>query len=461
MVKRYAIILAAGKSTRFKSDTPKIMHRLCGKHMMLHVLDKLQDLQIEKTFLIVNQVTKELMEVVSPYEVHFIEQTKQLGTGHALLAAASQLKSLTGTLLILCADTPLIRVKTLQQILETCETQNTDQVVLTTSLNNPSGYGRILRDTNGKAIDIIEEKEISNEQATIHEINTGVICLKIPSLLKGLPHLTPSEQSGEYYLTDLFRILLDQGKKVTTLTTDYPDEALGVNNREQLSIVEMKLRNKIVQKWMLNGVTFLDPSSVYVDVSATIGSDTVIYPGVIIEGSSKIGVGCVVHGFSHLKNAILEDGVVVDHCSIIRDSSIGRQTRVGPFAHLRQNCIVGHESRIGNFVEVKQSQIGNKTKAAHLSYLGNAEIGNQVNIGAGTITCNYDGKQKNTTVIEDEVFVGSGSQLIAPVTLEKKAYIAAGSTITEDVPKQSLGIARQKQVNRPGWTNDKTKKKKK
>ena len=461
MVKRHAIILAAGKSTRFKSDTPKIMHRLCGKHMMLHVLDKLQDLRIGKTFLLVNQVTKELMEVVSPYEVHFIEQTKQLGTGHALLTAASQLKSLTGILLVLCADTPLIRVKTLQQILETCETQNADQVVLTTSLNDPSGYGRILRDTNGKAIDIIEEKEIGHEQATIHEINTGVICLKIPSLLEGLPHLTPSEQSGEYYLTDLFRILLDQGKKVTTLTTDYPDEALGVNNREQLSIVEMKLRNKIVQKWMLNGVTFLDPSSVYIDVSATIGSDTVIYPGVIIEGSSKIGTGCVVYGFSHLKNAILEDGVIVDHCSIIRDSSIGRQTRVGPFAHLRQNCIVGHESRIGNFVEVKQSQIGNKTKAAHLSYLGNAEIGNQVNIGAGTITCNYDGKQKHTTVIEDEVFVGSGSQLVAPVTLEKTAYIAAGSTITEDVPKQSLGVARQRQVNKLGWTNDKTKKKKK
>ena len=320
--------------------------------------------------------------------------------------------------------------------------------MLTTSLNDPSGYGRILRDTNGKAIDIIEEKEINNEQATINEINTGVICLKISSLLEGLPHLNPSEQSGEYYLTDLFRILLDQGKKVTTLTTDYPDEALGVNNREQLSIVEMKLRNKIVQKWMLNGVTFLDPSSVYVDVSATIGSDTVIYPGVIIEGSSKIGSGCVVHGFSHLKNAILEDGVIVDHCSIIRDSSIGKQTQVGPFAHLRQNCIVGHESRIGNFVEVKQSQIGNKTKAAHLSYLGNAEIGNQVNIGAGTITCNYDGKQKHTTVIEDEVFVGSGSQLVAPVTLKKKAYVAAGSTITDNSEKDSLLI-------------DKTKKKKK
>ena len=398
------------------------------------------------------------MEVVRPYAVHFIEQTKQLGTGHALLTATPHLKSLTGNLLVLCADTPLIRVKTLQQILETCETQNADQVVLTTSLNDPSGYGRILRDTNGKAIDIIEEKEISNKQATIHEINTGVMCLKISSLLEGLPHLTLSEKSGEYYLTDLFRVLLDQGKKVTTLTTDYPDEALGVNNRKQLSIVEMKLRNNIVQKWMLNGVTFLDPSSAYIDASVTIGSDTVIYPGVIIEGSSKIGTGCVVHGFSHLKNAILEDGVIVDHCSVIRDSSIGKQTQVGPFAHLRQNCIVGHESRIGNFVEIKQSRIGNKTKASHLSYLGNAEIGNQVNIGAGTITCNYDGKQKHTTVINDDVFVGSGSQIVAPVTLGEKAYIAAGSTITEDVPEQSLGVARQRQVNKLDWTKDKTKK---
>ena len=291
-----------------------------------------------------------------------------------------------------------------------------------------------------------------------NEINTGVMCLKISSLLEGLPHLTLSEKSGEYYLTDLFRVLLDQGKKVTTLTTDYPDEALGVNNRKQLSIVEMKLRNNIVQKWMLNGVTFLDPSSAYIDASVTIGSDTVIYPGVIIEGSSKIGTGCVVHGFSHLKNAILEDGVIVDHCSVIRDSSIGKQTQVGPFAHLRQNCIVGHESRIGNFVEIKQSRIGNKTKASHLSYLGNAEIGNQVNIGAGTITCNYDGKQKHTTVINDDVFVGSGSQIVAPVTLGEKAYIAAGSTITEDVPEQSLGVARQRQVNKLDWTKDKTKK---
>ncbi len=425
---------------------------------MLHVLDKLRDLQIGKTFLVVKQVTKELEEALSPRRVHFIEQAEQLGTGHALLTAAPQFKGLTGNLLVLCADTPLIRVETLQRIMETCEEQNADQVLLTTSFNDPSGYGRILRDKKGEAIDIVEEKEASPEQTTIREINTGVICLKISSLLKGLPELTPSQQSGEYYLTDLFRILRDQGKKVITLTTDHPDEARGVNDREQLSVAEMKLRDEIARRWMGNGVTFLNPSSVYIDDSVAIGPDTVIYPGVIIEGSSKIGAGCVIRSFSHLRNAILEDGVIVDHCSVIRDSSIGRQTQVGPFAHLRQNCLIGSESRIGNFVEVKQSRIGNQTKAAHLSYLGDAEVGDRVNIGAGTITCNYDGKQKHKTVIEDEVFVGSGSQLVAPVTLHQKAYVAAGSTITEDIPEQSMGVARQKQVNKLDWTKGKAKK---
>ena len=458
MPKRHAIILAAGKGTRFKSNTPKIMHSLCGKPLILHVLDKLQNLQIRKTFLVVNQVTRELEEALSPRRVHFIEQEKQLGTGHALLAVAPQLKGLTGNLLVLCADTPLIRVDTLQRILETCEEQDADQVLLTTSFDDPSGYGRILRDEMGEAIDIVEEKDASPEQTTIREINTGVICLKISSLLKGLPELTPSEQSGEYYLTDLFNIQQGQGKKVITLTTNHPDEARGVNDREQLSVAEMKLRDEITRRWMHNGVTFLNPSSVCIDDSVTIGPDTVIYPGVIIEGSSRIGAGCVIRGFSHLSNAILEDGVIVDHCSVIRDSSIGRQTQVGPFAHLRQNCLIGSESRIGNFVEVKQSRIGNKTKAAHLSYLGDAEIGDQVNIGAGTITCNYDGKRKHKTVIEDEVFVGSGSQLVAPVTLHHKAYVAAGSTITEDIPEQSLGVARQRQVNKLDWTKDKAKK---
>jgi len=458
MPKRHAIILAAGKGTRFKSNTPKIMHRLCGKPLMLHVLDKLQDLQIGKTFLVVNQITKELEEALSPRRVQFIEQGEQLGTGHALLTAAPQFKGLTGNLLVLCADTPLIRVETLQQLMETCEEQNADQVLLTTSFDDPSGYGRILRDEKGEAIDIVEEKEASPEQITIREINTGVICLKISSLLKGLPELTPSEQSGEYYLTDLLSIQRGQGKKVITLTTDHPDEARGVNDREQLSVAEMKLRDQIARRWMRNGVTFLNPSAVYIDDSVAIGPDTVIYPGVIIEGNSKIGTGCVIRSFSHLRNAILEDGVIVDHCSVIRDSSIGRQTQVGPFAHLRQNCLIGSESRIGNFVEVKQSRIGNKTKAAHLSYLGDAEVGDRVNIGAGTITCNYDGERKHKTAIEDEVFVGSGSQLVAPVTLHQKAYVAAGSTITQDIPENSLGVARQRQINKLDWTKSEAKK---
>lgn len=252
-------------------------------------------------------------------------------------------------------------------------------------------------------------------------------------------------------MTDLVNVFHQQGKKIMTLSTDQPDETSGINDRQQLSTAESRLRSQIAADWMRRGVTLVDPSSAYIEDTVEIGPDTTIYPGVILEGNTNIGSGCVIYSFSHLKDAILGEGVIVDHCSVIRDSSVGRSTRVGPFAHLRQNSQVASEARIGNFVEVKKSRIGKGSKAAHLSYVGDTEIGDGANIGAGTITCNYDGTHKHKTIIKDGVFVGSGSQLVAPVTLHKGAYVAAGSTITEDVPEQSLGIARGRQVNKEEW----------
>ncbi|MDA2926202.1 bifunctional UDP-N-acetylglucosamine diphosphorylase/glucosamine-1-phosphate N-acetyltransferase GlmU [Acidobacteria bacterium AH-259-G07] len=450
--KRYALILAAGQSIRFKSLKPKVLHPLCGKSLICHVLDKLKGLNIERTFVVIGPDGDEVKSALGGYPVNFVSQSEQLGTGHAVMAAAPQLRDLRGSLLVLYADTPLIRTQTLRRLLKTREKHKADQVLLTTDYENPSGYGRIIRNEKGEAMDIVEEKDASAEQKAIREVNAGLNCFRIPSLLEALSQLSPANAAQEYYLTDILRILRNGGKKVVTISTDLPNEARGVNNREELSLVEINLRAQIARRWMLEGVTILNPSSVYIDESVELSPDAIIYPGVLLEGKTKVGAGCVIHSFCHLKDTVLDQEVMVDQCSVIRNSSIGKNTRVGPFAHLRDNTVIGPEARIGSFVEVKKSRIGKRTTAAHLSYLGDAEIGSQVNVGAGTITCNYDGIRKHKTVIEDQVFIGSDSQLVAPVTLHQGSYVAAGSSITEDVPEYALGIARARQINKEGWT---------
>ena len=455
--KRFAVVLAAGKSTRFKSGKSKILHTLCGKPLVVHILDKLQKLEIEKTLVVIGHQSEDVELALKPYPVDFVVQEEQLGTGHAVMTAASKFKDTSGSLLVTYGDTPLIRTETLESLFSALEQHNADQVLLTAIDSDPTGYGRVIRDQRGEAMEIVEESDANAEQKKITEINTGFYCFKISSLLGEVFALTPSRKTQEYYLTDLVNVFHQQGGKIMTLSTDQPDETWGINDRQQLSTAESKLRSQITTNWMRRGVTLLDPSSVYIDDTVEIGPDTTIYPGAILEGNTKIGSGCVIYGFSHLKDAILGEDVIVDHCSVIRDSSVGRSTRVGPFAHLRQNCEVASEARIGNFVEMKKSRLGKGSKAAHLSYVGDTEIGDGANIGAGTITCNYDGTGKYKTIIQDGVFVGSGSQLVAPVTLHKGAYVAAGSTITEDVPEQSLGIARGRQVNKKGWVKKRKK----
>lgn len=452
---RFALVLAAGQGTRMKSRHAKVLHLLCGKPIIAHVLETLSQLNLKKIFVVVGHEADAVKQVLSDYDVEFVHQERRLGTGHAVITASPYLKNLSGSLLVLYGDAPLITRETLERLLTTREQEDADQALLTTEYENPCGYGRILRGGEGEIIDVIEEKEADTLQRTIREVNPGFYCFKLPSLLAALPELTRAKVSGEYYLTDLPRILRRQGGSVLTVSTDAPDETCGINTREELAAAESRLRAQIARRWMLDGVTIVDPSTVYIDASAVIGADTVIYPGVLIEGKTRIGSNCIIRSYSHLKNAVLEDEVLIDHGSVVRESTIGRTTTVGPFAHVRQNSVIGPNVRIGNFVEAKKTAMGRGSKAAHLTYLGDAEVGQDVNIGAGTITCNYDGVSKNKTIIEDSVFVGSNTQIIAPVTIHEGAYVAAGSTVTEDVPPHSLAIARSRQVNKEGWAKEK------
>ena len=455
---RHAVVLAAGKSTRFKSETPKLLHKLCGKLLVCHLLDRLTALDVGRIVVVLGHGSESVREALSDYPVDFALQEQQLGTGHATMCAAPALKGLEGSVLVLYGDTPLISRDTLHRLYETREKEDADEVILTVETSEPEGYGRIVRDGEGKPARIVEEKDTSPEEKLIREINAGFVCFRISTLLEHLPLLSNRNAAGEYYLTDILELLRERGKKVVTVPAVSVLETVGINSREELSRVESVLRAEIAAKWMSEGVTILNPATVYIDPEVTIGADTIIYPGVFIEGKSQIGPRCTIRSGCHLLDAILEGDVVVDQCSVIRRSSVGSGTTVGPFAHLREHSSVGGNARIGNFVEVKKSEIGDGSKAAHLAYLGDATLGKDVNIGAGAITCNYDGVNKNKTVIEDGVFVGSDSQLVAPVTVHRGAYVAAGSTITEDVPPESLAIARGRQVNKEGWVAKKGRK---
>jgi bifunctional UDP-N-acetylglucosamine pyrophosphorylase / glucosamine-1-phosphate N-acetyltransferase len=452
--KRHVVVLAAGKSTRFKSDLPKVLHRLCGKTLLGHVLDKLPVL-VDGRLIVVIGPNPEVEEAAAAYGAECVLQEPQKGTGHAVISALPALQEQDGSVLVLYGDAPLIRVETLERLFRAVEEQDAEEALLTVETAYPEGYGRIIRDAKGEPVRVVEEKDASATEKTIREINAGFACFKLSSLRSALPQLRNDNQAGEYYLTDLVEIFRAGGSRVVTVLSDQVDETLGVNSREELAQVETLMRADINRRWMREGVTILNPATVSIDAEVILAPDTTLYPGVIIEGTSQLGQGCTVMSYSHLRDVILEEEVLVDHCSVIRSSTIGRNSQIGPFAHIRENTFIGARARVGNFVEVKKCQVGDDSKAAHLTYLGDAQIGRDVNIGAGTITCNYDGINKNRTVIEDEVFIGSDTQLIAPVTVHKGAYVAAGSSITEDVPEYSLGIARGRQINKEGWAAEK------
>ena len=448
----HVVILAAGKGTRMKSVLPKVLHHLAGKPLIEHVLRTVDQLEVASKVLVVGHGADDVRTALEArQDLQFVVQSPQLGTGHALLQTEPVLKGKTGTVLLLYADVPLLESGTLARLVETHRTTRAAATVLTAELDDPYGYGRIVRDPSGLISRIVEERDASSAHRAIREINSGIYTMALAPLFDHVHGLATDNAQGEYYLTDLIAMYRQKDMRVETLCLDSADELRGVNSRLDLAELSAVMRQRKNRALMVGGTTLEDPATTYVDVDVTVGTDTVIGPGVRLEGTTTIGDRCRIHTGSRLTNAKVDDDVVVLDYSVIVNSEIGAGAAVGPMAHIRPDSVLGPLARVGNFVELKKTTLGRGSKANHLAYIGDATIGEGVNIGAGTITCNYDGEKKFKTVIEDGVFIGSDSQLIAPVTIGRDAFVAAGSSITEDVPAGALAVARSKQIIKNGW----------
>jgi bifunctional UDP-N-acetylglucosamine pyrophosphorylase / glucosamine-1-phosphate N-acetyltransferase len=450
------LILAAGKATRFKSEHSKVLHPLAGLPLGEYVLRTALTLQPDRTYMVVGHQAEAVRQAFERPGLTFIEQKEQQGTGHALMVARPQLECCPSpTLLVMASDAPLLDAATLCGLLEAHTKARAAATVLTAVVDNPHGYGRIVRAGGAPIRAVVEEKIATAAQKRIREINSGIICFNVPRLLARLGELTNQNAQKEYLLTDLAAIFNRHREKVIAFRAQDPREVMGVNDRVQLAQMEAILRRRKGEALMRAGVTVLHPDVTYIDEAVEVGPDTVIEPGVSLLGATSVGRECRLGRYSTITNSKLGDRVTIRQSVVVSDSTLASDTAVGPFAHLRDNAVLEDAARIGNFVEVKRSQVGRGTKAQHLTYLGNATLGERVNVGAGTVTCNYDGEKKHPTVIEDGVFVGSGTMLVAPVRVGKGSYVAAGSTITEDVPSESLGIGRAPQVNKEGWARKK------
>jgi len=446
MTNVFAVILAAGQGTRMKSKLYKVLHPVCGKPMVEHVVDHIQSLDVERIVTIVGHGAEKVKEQLGD-KSEYVLQAEQLGTAHAVMQAESILASLEGTTLVVCGDTPLIRPETMKALLDHHVAQKAKATILTAVAENPTGYGRIIRNAEGQVAQIVEQKDASSDQQLVKEINTGTYCFDNKALFDALKLVNNENAQGEYYLPDVIEILQKQGEIVSAFACESFDETLGVNDRVALSQAEQIMRARINEKHMRNGVTIINPETTHIGAEVNIGPDTIIKPGVIIEGKTMIGEDCIIGPNSQITNSQIGDRTSILN-SVVTNSIVGEDTAVGPFAHLRPDSQLGNHVKIGNFVEVKKSTLGNETKVSHLSYIGDAEVGNNVNVGCGSITVNYDGKNKYKTVIEDNVFVGCNSNLVAPVTLGEGSFIAAGSTITKEVPESALAIARARQENK-------------
>ncbi|WP_088008429.1 bifunctional UDP-N-acetylglucosamine diphosphorylase/glucosamine-1-phosphate N-acetyltransferase GlmU [Indiicoccus explosivorum] len=449
MTRTYAVVLAAGQGTRMKSKLYKVLHPVCGTPMVEHVVRNISELGADKIVTVVGHGAEKVQEQLGS-ESEYVMQEEQLGTAHAVQQAASLIEGLPGITLVVCGDTPLIRHETMQQLIEHHQDEKAKATILTAMAENPSGYGRIIRDAEDNVSKIVEQKDASPKERLVKEINTGTYCFDNEALFKALKQVSNDNAQGEYYLPDVIEILQKQGETVAAYATDDFSETLGVNDRVALAEAERIMRGRIAEKHMRNGVSIVDPASVYISSETEIGRDTVIQPNVIIEGTSKIGDDCEIGPSSHIKNSQIGDRTTV-HSSVVTSSTIGSDTAVGPYAHIRPDSQLGDSVKIGNFVEVKKSALGQGSKVSHLSYIGDTEIGTNVNIGCGTITVNYDGKEKHVTQIGDDSFIGCNSNLIAPVSIGKGSYVAAGSTISKDVPEDALAIARARQENKEGY----------
>ncbi len=445
-----AVVLAAGKGTRMKSATVKVLHQVCGRAMIEHVLAAVQETGVQKTVLVIGQQGEQVMELLGS-RVEYARQDEQLGTAHALMQTRPVLEGLADDVLVVCGDTPLLRPQTLAELCRRHKAGNNAATVLTAILNDPAGYGRVIRSTDGMVQKIVEQKDAAPDELAVQEVNTGVYCFRLPGLFEALAALQPNNAQGEYYLTDIIGYYADRGASVGAVAVDDPADVAGVNDRCQLAAAEKILRRRVLERVMLSGVTVLDPDNTYIDTTASIGMDTVIYPFTFVEGKSKIGENCIIGPASRLVDTDLGCRVTVQN-SVVVGSSIGDGCNIGPFAYIRPGCVLGREVKVGDFVELKKAFLGDGTKVPHLSYVGDADVGKAVNIGAGTITCNYDGQKKSVTRIGDGAFIGSNTNLVAPLEVGTGAVTGAGSTITRDVPPGALGVARDKQKNIPDWS---------
>ncbi|MCY7748540.1 bifunctional UDP-N-acetylglucosamine diphosphorylase/glucosamine-1-phosphate N-acetyltransferase GlmU [Bacillus inaquosorum] len=452
MDKRFAVVLAAGQGTRMKSKLYKVLHPVCGKPMVEHVVDEALKLSLSKLVTIVGHGAEEVKKQLSDKSEYAL-QAEQLGTAHAVKQAQPFLADEKGVTIVICGDTPLLTAETMEQMLKEHTQREAKATILTAVAEDPTGYGRIIRGENGAVQKIVEHKDASKEERLVTEINTGTYCFDNEALFRAIDQVSNDNAQGEYYLPDVIEILKNEGETVAAYQTGNFQETLGVNDRVALSQAEQFMKERINKRHMQNGVTLIDPMNTYISPDAVIGSDTVIYPGTVIKGEVQIGEDTIIGPHTEIMNSSIGSRTVIKQ-SVVNHSKVGNDVNIGPFAHIRPDSVIGNEVKIGNFVEIKKTQFGDRSKASHLSYVGDAEVGTDVNLGCGSITVNYDGKNKYLTKIEDGAFIGCNSNLVAPVTVGEGAYVAAGSTVTEDVPGKALAIARARQVNKDDYVKN-------
>ncbi|PTJ24045.1 bifunctional UDP-N-acetylglucosamine diphosphorylase/glucosamine-1-phosphate N-acetyltransferase GlmU [Staphylococcus simulans] len=450
-MQRYAVVLAAGKGTRMKSKLYKVLHKVAGKSMIKHVVDSVKQAGTDEIVTIVGHGAESVKETLGSQSSYSFQE-EQLGTAHAVKMAADELKGKEGTTLVVCGDTPLITPETLKALADYHEAQQAGVTVLSATADNPFGYGRIVRDQDGRLAKIVEQKDATEAEREIDEISTGIFAFDNVLLFELLEKVKNDNAQGEYYLPDVITLALEAGKIADAYRTDDFDEIMGVNDRVALSKAEAAYRERVNEYHMRNGVTLIDPALTYIEADVQIGMDTIIEPGVHLGKGTVIGEDTVIGQYSDVNNSTIGNRTTIKQ-SVVNDATVGDDTTVGPFAQLRPNAHLGNEVKVGNFVEVKKAELKDGAKVSHLSYIGDAEIGERTNVGCGSITVNYDGKNKFKTIIGKDSFIGCNTNLVAPVTVGDGVLIAAGSTITDDIPNDSLALARARQTTKPGYLN--------
>jgi len=449
------VILAAGEGTRMRSSRAKVLHEVAGRPIIEHVVRAALGAGADPVVVVVgvqgDAVRSHLEQALPGAPLLFVEQPERLGTADAVRRAIPALPGYRGHALILCGDVPALSAAAVTQLVDRHRRARSTLTVLTAEPDDPAGYGRVVRDRSGRISSIAEEKDARPAQRKIREINTGTYCADWPALVEAIAGIRPDNAQKEYYLTDAVRLLLARRRRVYAIPHPVAAEVLGVNSRRQLAAIHRTMNERVLARLMDAGVTIVDPSNTWVHDTVAVGADSVIFPGVALEGNTVLGPSCIVRSGSRLTDCVLGRGVEVREYTIASGSSIGDDSTVGPFAHLRPGTTLGAHCKVGNFVETKKASFGAGSKASHLSYIGDAELGRDVNVGAGTITCNYDGVNKNRTVLGDGVFIGSDTQLVAPVTIGAGAYVGAGTTVTQDVPPDALALTRVDQRNIEGW----------